>query len=325
MPRRPLLTPRHRDPRGERWSGREMSREAGYGVTVQSPAKINWTLRVVGRRPDGYHEIESLVSAVSLCDELVFTDRPDAAIELRCDQPGVPTDDRNLVVRAAKLLASDAGRTAGVTCRLTKRIPTGGGLGGGSSNGATALKTLNRLWKLDWPLDRLAPLAAMLGSDVPFFLTGGSAIMSGRGEHIRPIRLGWRGWIVLIMPGIAVSTADVYRAWTPGADEMPRGELAPEASLPADALEWMGRTYNMLERPAVRVCPSLGVLLDDARRRAGREVRMSGSGSTMFTAFDDADEAEQVAAGMRDALNVATCVVRPVEGQGVQGQASRGA
>ena len=173
-------------------------------LVVRSPAKINWTLRVVGRRRDGYHEIESLVSAVSLYDELAFSPRTDSRFVLISDDPAVPTDERNLICRAAAIAAREAAEPTGLDCRLTKRIPIGGGLGGGSSNGAATLLALNRLWSLNWPTERLLTEAGRLGSDVPFFILGGTAVIAGRGEQVRPARLPWRGWIVLLMPGFSV-------------------------------------------------------------------------------------------------------------------------
>lgn len=289
-------------------------------MTVRSPAKINWTLRVLGQRKDGFHEIESLVSAVTLYDELTFADRADSVIELTCDQSKVPADRRNLIVQAAMLLAKDSGGNPGMTCRLTKRIPVGGGLGGGSSNGASALTALSRLWGLDWPMDRLMPLAASLGSDVPFFLSGGSAVVSGRGDRIKPARLRWPGWIVLLLPGIPISSGAVYRAWEPGED--PPGSsvrdalTADDAAGATNAVEWMAGTFNMLEKPVVKVCPVMRGLMARGRELAGRAVRVSGSGSTLFTAFDARAEAERFARRVGDVLGVETRVVQTVDRAG---------
>jgi 4-diphosphocytidyl-2-C-methyl-D-erythritol kinase len=288
---------------------------SGGTLTVRSPGKINWCLRVLGRRPDGFHELASLVSGVTLYDQLIFIDRFDPGIELECDHAGVPTDERNLVVRAACLLAEAAGHRGGAVCRLNKEVPMGGGMGGGSSNGAWALIALNRLWGLNWPLERLAPLAAKLGSDVSFFLWGGSAVMTGRGEHIRSVSLGWQGWIVLLLPEFSTSTAEVYRAWQPVdqpptlMDEIMAGSPPPRV----DATAWMGACYNMLEPPLLRVCPAMGRLLDAGGELAGRAVRVSGSGSTLFTAFDTRGEAEQFADDAARELDVATRVVQPLE------------
>ncbi len=273
-------------------------------VTVRSPAKINWFLRVLGRRQDGFHDIRSLLSAITLYDELALASRDTSGIELVCDHPDLPTDHRNLIVKAGKLLAEAAGIEPRATCRLRKEIPIGGGLGGGSSNGAASLVAFNRLWGLDWSVEQLAPLAAKLGSDVPFFLRGGSAVISGRGERIRPVRLQWEGWIVLIFPPFGVSTAEVYGAWRPPAsppaptllDEMPAGVDV----LRLDSRQLMAAAYNMLEQPLLLVRPQVGPLLDMLKRLAGRPVRVSGSGSTLFTAYDNYAEAMGFARRVED-------------------------
>jgi 4-diphosphocytidyl-2C-methyl-D-erythritol kinase len=327
-------------------------RRAGV-VAVLSPAKINWTLRVLGRRADGYHEIESLVSPVSLYDELSFSGSRRPGIRLTCDTPGVPLDKSNLIVRAARLLAEAAQVDSGVECWLVKRIPIGGGLGGGSSNAASTLLALSRLWNLNWSTDRLAALGAQLGSDVPLFLHAGPIIMRGRGERVEPVRLGWRGWVVLVFPTVSVSTADVYKTWRPegatgdgrqgGRDPHPperrqdahppeggRGARPPQverfATAPAGAVQWMEWTFNMLEAPAMEVCPVLKQYADRLRALAGRPVRVSGSGSTLFTAFDDRGEAERFAGRVTSELGLEAGVVRPIaRACGPDGPAETGA
>lgn len=296
-------------------------------LTVRAPAKINWTLRVLGRRSDGYHDIESLVSPVSLYDDLSFSAAGEAGVRLFCDVPDVPVDENNLIIRAARRLAEVSRVSGGVECRLTKRIPVGGGLGGGSSNAASTLTALNRLWRLDWPVWRLAEVAAELGSDVPLFLHGGAVIMTGRGERIRPARLGWQGWVVLVFPGIPVSTAAVYKAWRPAGErssgpasgaghpgESEPGVLSPEqfAKTPSGAVQWMEWTFNMLEEPALEVCPVLGELVRRLTAMASRPVRVSGSGSTLFTAFDSRDEAERMVDMVARELGLRAGVVRPI-------------
>jgi len=280
-------------------------------VKVVSPAKINWNLRILGKREDGFHELESLVSAVTLFDELTFSCREDSKIELTCENSDVPTDQRNLIQQAAALLASQAHCRSGVTCRLVKRIPVGGGLGGGSSNAAATLMALNRLWSLNWPVGRLEPLASQLGSDVSFFLHGLTAVMSGRGEHIKPTPLGWQGWILMLIPAFFVSTAAVYSQWQP--NQTMQNHLTVEMASANNAVEWMQKTFNMLEEPAMQVCPQLGTLVERASKLTGRPVRVSGSGSTLFTAFDDKAEAENFAHIIGDELNVKACIVQPVE------------
>lgn len=282
---------------------------------LRAPAKINWTLRVVGRRPDGYHELESLVAPVSLFDELELIDRDDGRVTIACDVPGVPTDERNLVCKAALALRHAAGISQGVSCRLLKRIPSGAGLGGGSSDAAATLLGLNRMWCLNWPLERLLEVGARVGSDVCLFLPGGPVMMTGRGEHVRPAA-GWSGWVVLLLPGYEVSTPAVYGAFASSGGDGASGSSEPVAQ-GCDAREWMNRTFNMLEPPAIRVCPPLGELMARAAELADRTVRMSGSGSTVYTAFDTQPEAETFAMRVSNQLGVRTEVVRPLERQAV--------
>lgn len=284
-----------------------ISIEAGR-VSVLSPAKINWTLRVVGKRQDGFHELESLVSPVTLYDTLNFDNPAEAGFRLTCDVPELPTDESNLVSRAALLLAKRSGRPLSGRCRLLKQIPMGGGLGGGSSNAASALMALNRLWGLDWPKARLVELAAELGSDVALFLEDGPAVISGRGEKVTPVKLGWSGWVLLILPGLHVSTPAVYRAWRATDEARP---VEPEPV--ADAVAWMMQTFNMLEPPAIAVCPPLGALQSEATKIAGRPVRISGSGSTMFTAFDTQAEAAICGERICKELDLKTQAVEPID------------
>lgn len=282
-------------------------------VRRSAPAKINWSLRVLGRRPDGFHEIESLVSTVSLDDELIFQARPDGRLTLQCTGLDVP-DASNLVFRAARLLAERSGCARGVSCGVVKHIPAGGGLGGGSSDAAATLMALNELWGLNWPRRRLLGLATELGSDVSFFITGGSAIIRGRGECVQPVDLPWRGWVVLMLPGRGISTAEVYQAWRAASCPVEAGPVLPATA--HGAVEWMCQTFNMLEPAAMKVCPVLRERMARAERLAARPVRLSGSGSTFFTAFDDREEADGFARRVSGLLEVTTRVVQPVAGDG---------
>ena len=278
-------------------------------LVIRSPAKINWTLRVLGRRDDGFHEIESLVSAVSLYDELAFSFRDDTGFVLTCDDPTIPTDERNLISRAVAIARPEAAEPRGLTCHLSKRIPVGGGLGGGSSNGAAALVALNQLWSLNWSREQLMSAAARLGSDVPFFILGGTAVIAGRGERVSTASLPWQGWIVLMMPGFSVSTAEVYRAWQPTRDFEPSGAIGEGLS----AVKWMQKAYNMLEEPAMAVCPALRGLVRQAMELVDRPVRISGSGATFFTAYDTEQEARDAAERLSRELRVRIEVVKPIE------------
>ncbi|MFY9552053.1 MAG: 4-(cytidine 5'-diphospho)-2-C-methyl-D-erythritol kinase, partial [Thermoanaerobaculia bacterium] len=180
-------------------------------LTALAPAKINRELRVGRLRPDGYHEIRSRIVSIDLADRL--TVEPAASLELVCDDPAVPTGDDNLVVRAARLLAESVGVPPAARLTLEKRVPVGGGLGGGSADAAVALQLLARLWRLPEDAGRLHAIAARLGSDVPFFLTGGEAEVTGRGELVTPVEDSPAAQLLLLVPPFLVSTAAVYREY----------------------------------------------------------------------------------------------------------------
>ncbi|MCG3127750.1 MAG: 4-diphosphocytidyl-2-C-methyl-D-erythritol kinase [Phycisphaerae bacterium] len=272
---------------------------------ARCPAKINLSLAVLGRRPDGYHEIDSLVARISLCDAMSFALRGDERIVVHCDDAAAPSDASNLAARAAEALR--AGRPLpGVEIALHKRIPVAAGLGGGSSNAATALRVLRELWRLDVSDAELARIGATIGSDVPVFLQPAAACrISGRGEVVEPLRLAFAGVVVLILPAIHSSTAAVYAAWsrrdTPGSPApAPAGQLS--------AAELMALARNDLEPAACEVQPRLGELAGALRRRG--PVCMSGSGSAFFRLFDDRRAAERFAHEIRDELETRTELVR---------------
>ena len=181
------------------------------GVVVAAPAKLNLFLEILRKRPDGYHDLESLMVAVDLFDTLEVRATP-GSISLSCDTPGLPTGADNLVVKAATILRDAAKRPdLGASIRLTKRIPTRAGLGGGSADAALTLLALNRIWKLALTREELAAMAASIGSDVAFFLAPPAAWCEGRGEVVTPESVGSRFDFVLVCPPVGLATADVYR------------------------------------------------------------------------------------------------------------------
>jgi 4-diphosphocytidyl-2-C-methyl-D-erythritol kinase len=291
-----------------------------------SPAKINLHLRVGAVRQDGFHPLHTWMVTVGLFDTLDFLTATDQRggetagqpgnIALTCDNALVPVDDRNLVVRAARLLLAEGGSRApstSIAVRLAKTIPMGGGLGGGSSNGATALSALNMLWSLGLSLERLSELAASLGSDVPFFLHGPSALCTGQGEKIVPLARPRPQWAVLMLPDFPIATAEAYRRLDAlrGNDfaEKPEAEdLTLWPTLPA--VDLLPRLANDLEAAAFDLQPALGKLRQAAEEIAGRPVRMSGSGSTLFTLFDTRDGAEAAGQEIQKRLSLKTIAVR---------------
>ncbi|MEO6392573.1 MAG: 4-(cytidine 5'-diphospho)-2-C-methyl-D-erythritol kinase [Pyrinomonadaceae bacterium] len=182
--------------------------------TLRLPAfaKINWSLQVLGKRPDGYHQIETIFQSISLHDSLTFEKRDDERIVLTCDTPGIPVDESNLVVRAAVKLRERFGVTAGANIRLEKDIPAPGGLGGGSSDAAVALIGLSRLWNLDRKTTDLADIGRELGADVPFFLTGGTASGTGLGDQIEPLEDAPTLPLLIVVPDVTVHTGAAYAA-----------------------------------------------------------------------------------------------------------------
>ena len=260
-------------------------------LTLQAPAKINLVLRVLGRRPDGFHELVTVLQTIELCDTLELRLRarrpdaaagaPDIALALEGAADGVPAGADNLAVRAAAALLEAAGAAGdvGLDLRLGKRIPSGGGLAGGSSDAAAALRGCNQL--LGRPLDEpaLARLAAQLGSDVAFFLVGGTALCTGRGEIVEPIAPPAPFEVTLLLPPFPTSTAAVYGAW---ASATPRPAPPPDigalrsALSDADTAGLQKIFTNDLQAAARAVEPRLAPLLDTTR------LNLSGSGSTLF-------------------------------------------
>src|SRR6266403_3429037 len=180
-------------------------------LVLNAAAKVNLILEVLGKRDDGYHELVTVMQAVDLSDRIT---REDAAVLELASGPGVPADGRNLALRAATALREAAGVTRGARITLDKRIPVAAGLGGGSADAAAVLLGLNRLWRLRWPVARLDEVATGLGMDVPFFLRGGTALATGRGERLAPLGSTSLG-LVLVNPKFAVSTAEMYGRVTP--------------------------------------------------------------------------------------------------------------
>lgn len=272
---------------------------ADAGFALQAPAKVNLFLELAAKRPDGYHDLRTLMVAVSLCDELAFAPAPPGEFRLSCSDPRLETGPGNLVTRAANLLRRVTGTDAGATVRLTKRIPQEAGLAGGSSDAAATLIGLDRLWGLGHGAERLAPLAAELGSDVAFFLRPPAAWCTGRGEVVEPMRLGRRLHLVLVCPPFGLSTAAVYRTAVVPAEPIAGDEI--RRAVEAGDVETMGRhLHNRLQEPAARLRPEVTDWLERlaAQNPAGR--LMSGSGSTLFALARDFRDALRIAAGLRE-------------------------
>jgi len=261
-------------------------------LILPSFAKINWTLEILGKRADGYHELRTLLQTVSVADELIF-ELLEQGIEIVCDHPDVPCDETNLVYRAAKLLADFTGISKGVRVTINKRIPTAAGLGGGSGNAAVTFLALQKLWQVELTPGALFPLGAKLGADVPFFFIGGTCLGVGRGDEIYPLTDIKAENLLLVNAGILVPTREVYGALpleltNPNAiTKMPTSfEVAYAAATTQDE---QIRLHNDLEIP-VLACHGLLVEVKEKLMQAGASgVLMSGSGSTVFAIFDSSE------------------------------------
>jgi len=266
----------------------EVSSAQIHGETSwPAPAKLNLFLHVTGRRPDGFHDLQTLFQLIDLTDTIGITVREDGVIE-RLGGPAGVAPEEDLTVRAARVLQAASGTRLGATLRVVKHIPMGGGLGGGSSDAATALLVLDRLWGCGLGVERLAELGLGLGSDVPVFVRGASAWGSGRGEALVPVELPAAHYVI-VHPGVAVPTARVFQA-----PELTRN--TPLITIRA-FFESGGR--NDCE-PVVRAMyPEVADALDWLARRA--PARLTGTGSCIFARCASAAEAERIAARVPDA------------------------
>ena len=251
-------------------------------VVWPAPAKLNLMLRIVGRRPDGYHLLQTVFQLLDYGDELTLEVRPDGAIRRLGAVAGVPEED-DLVVRAARLLRQATGCAQGAQITVRKRIPMGGGLGGGSSDAATTLVALNRLWRLGLSADRLAALGLQLGADVPVFVRGRSAWSEGVGEVLTPIDLP-AAWYAVVRPPCAVSTAAVF------ADP----ELTRHSPLITMPVFFAGSRQNDCCAVVCRRYPEVAEAIAWLGRHG--EARLTGTGSCVFAAFETEARAREVVA-----------------------------
>jgi 4-diphosphocytidyl-2-C-methyl-D-erythritol kinase len=279
------------------------------GVTAFAPAKLNLFLEVLGKRPDGYHELETLMAAVDLCDTLHLAPRTDDSIILDADWAtadraaamhlgDIPTGAQNIVVRALDLLRERAGARLGATVRLRKRIPSAAGLGGASSDAAAALLAANVAWGLHWSRAQLSTIAAELGSDVPFFLGAPAAVCRGRGEIIEPLESTPTLDVVVVRPPIGLSTPAVFRECSPAASPMSVLPLA-DAWQRGDLRAMGQRMMNRLEPAAAKLSPWIARLRDAFCEQGCYGYQMTGSGSSYFGICRSALHARRVAERLR--------------------------
>ncbi|WP_410952041.1 4-(cytidine 5'-diphospho)-2-C-methyl-D-erythritol kinase [Pseudomonas sp. S1(2024)] len=251
-------------------------------LTLPAPAKLNLWLHIIGRRADGYHELETVFQFLEHGDELSFAVRDDGVIRLHTEIEAVPHDS-NLIVRAARKLQEQSGTTLGADIWLTKVLPMGGGIGGGSSDAATTLLALAHLWQLDWDEDRLAALGLSLGADVPVFVRGHAAFAQGVGEQLTPVDPE-EPWYVVLVPQVSVSTVEIFSHPQLTRDSLPlKMRPVPEGNSRNDCQPVVEQSY-----PEVRnALNSLGKFT---------EARLTGTGSCVFGAFPSKAEADKVLA-----------------------------
>ena len=248
-----------------------------------APAKLNLMLHIVGRRPDGYHELQTVFQLIDLCDRIEISVREDGVIRRVQGPAGVPEAD-DLTVRAARALKAAAGTPLGADITINKSVPMGGGLGGGSSDAATTLAALNQMWGIHLTSAQIADIGAKLGADVPVFIQGRSAWAEGVGEKLTAVSLGADAWYLVVFPGVSVPTAAVFQA-----PELTRN--SPPTTM-RGFLETGGR--NDCEAVVRARFPAVGEALDWLGRFA--PARLTGTGSCVFAKFARAADAERVAA-----------------------------
>jgi 4-diphosphocytidyl-2-C-methyl-D-erythritol kinase len=272
-----------------------LSKRAGRRrrLVVLTSAKVNLALDVLGKRSDGYHEIATVMQTVDLFDRLTLETAP--TISLETDDPALPTDEENLIVRAALLFREASGVEQGARIRLKKRIPVAAGLGGGSSDAAATLWGLNRLWGLRWPRERLLGLAVQLGMDVPFFLTGGPALATGRGERVEPLSGTGSYALVLVNPRAPLSTREVYERVPAGWQAEPTGaRRVAEALATRNAVRVGAALTNHLEAFVAPGFPPVTRMKAALMAAGALGAVMSGSGPTVFGMARSLDHARQI-------------------------------
>jgi 4-diphosphocytidyl-2-C-methyl-D-erythritol kinase len=266
-------------------------------MQILAPAKINLSLRILSRRTDGFHELETLIARVSVFDEIrIDKSDPGKGIEFRCDEPSIPQRDDNLVIRAAKTFFNATRIEPAVTIELRKRIPHGAGLGGGSSDAASVLLALNELFDAKLSQRVLAEMAEPIGADVPFFVFQSAALCKGRGETVTPVKLDRKLSILLLKPDFGVSTAWAYSNWQ-NSRELP--------GIPYEAQKFADQTFvNDLERPVFEKFVFLAQLKTWLLNQSevGAAI-MSGSGSTIFAVLRENTNADPLANRAKAALD----------------------
>ena len=293
-----------------------MTSDQGLGANTRSvmkilsPAKINLFLHVCGKRPDGYHELFSLMCCITLFDELSLQIGRGKAIEIHCSHPNVPVDDTNLAHRAACLFQSKLGSTQGVNIHLNKNIPVAAGLGGGSSNAASILRALNTYYDNPFSMDELMELGLALGADVPFFIFQKPAVASGIGEKLEAFEGALPYHILLLYPGFNVSTAQTYQNLNFG---LTNDQKKPTSNhLRLNRFNPAHHLRNDLERVTAQKYPEMGLAKERLLNLGAIGALMSGSGPTVFGLFDNAKTAKSARQSLAVAKDFQLFLVDPI-------------
>ncbi|MBD0324796.1 MAG: 4-(cytidine 5'-diphospho)-2-C-methyl-D-erythritol kinase [Pyrinomonadaceae bacterium] len=267
-------------------------------LKLPSFAKINWQLSVLGRRTDGFHELRTIFQTITLHDELTFAERADGRLQLTCDAPEIPVDERNLIYRAASQLKERyVLPDKGAEIHLEKHIPAQSGLGGGSSNAAVTLLALDVLWNLKLSKDELCAIGARLGADVPFFFTGGTALGTGLGDEITPVPEVSAEHLLIVTPEAKVATAEAYRALNAPALTKPLSDtiLAISRADEHFADSFPEALHNDFERVTFELKPEVEQVKKALVLCGARQALMTGSGSSIFGIFENQEAQERAA------------------------------
>jgi 4-diphosphocytidyl-2-C-methyl-D-erythritol kinase len=271
--------------------------------TLPSFAKINWRLRILGRRNDGFHELCTIFQTVSLFDELVFEEAEEIA--LTSDDRNIPTDETNLIVKAARLLENEYKPRKGAKIHLVKRIPAPGGLGGGSSNAAVALLGLAALWDLEIEFEKLVALGAALGSDVPFFFYGGTAGGTGRGTEITPLPDFGEKYLLIVTPDVRVSTAAAFAGV--GAAYLTNETSKSILKICQKEAEGFNRRQikftNDFEKSVLGAYPEIGRVRERLLSLGAEQAILSGSGASVFAEFDKEETRQATLKALEEETN----------------------
>ena len=279
-------------------------------IKVEGNAKINLTLDILGKRPDGYHEVAMVMQSIGLSD-IVEMEKTDGPIELTINVPWLKADEKNLAWRAAALIKEEYKLAGGVRMKLTKRIPVAAGLAGGSTDAAAVLRGMKELYALDISEERLCELGAQLGSDIPFCLLGGTMLSTGRGEVLKRLPDLPATWVVLAKPRISVSTAWAYQNYdAQGAKEHPDNERIQQEIARGDRKAVAGLLCNVLESVTIKKYDVISQYKQMMLQQGAMASMMSGSGPTVFGLAERKETADRIAAYMREHTDAYVYVIR---------------